>query len=100
MKTCVLGDFIVGHPDAWDLEISIWFTCLIPFEAEIFEIVDPLSVYELYELAGGSSVRIAQVALQSYVVVLDGSARKSVLKERKDKNNRANYSFVEALKIE
>lgn len=52
----------------------------VTFDTEIFEIIDSLSFDKLHVLAGGPSVRIAQMTLERHVIVLDGTARETVLK--------------------
>jgi len=58
----------------------------VTFDTEIFEIVDALGFDELHVLASGPPVRIAQVTLKRHVIVLDGTASETVLK-----NGRVNY---------
>lgn len=48
------------------------------FQTEIFEIIDALGVHELHVLPGRSSIGIAQVTLQSYVIIFDGAAGETV----------------------
>lgn len=48
------------------------------FQTEIFEIIDALGVHELHVLAGRSSIGIAQVTLQSHVIIFDGATGETV----------------------
>lgn len=53
----------------------IYFT----FQTQIFEIIDTLGIHELHVLPGRSSIGIAQVTLQSYVIIFDGTTGETVL---------------------
>lgn len=49
------------------------------FQTQIFEIIDTLGIHELHVLPGRSSIGIAQVTLQSYVIIFDGTTGETVL---------------------
>lgn len=55
----------------------------ITFDAEIFKVIDTLRFDKLYVLTSGSPVRIAQMTLECYVIVLHGTASETVLHENK-----------------
>lgn len=63
------------------LERSYFIVSQITFDAEIFKVIDTLSFYKLHVLASGSPVRIAQMTLECYVIVLHGTAGETVLWE-------------------
>lgn len=54
---------------------------MLTFETEILEVIDALGIDELHELSRGSPVGIAEMALQSHVIVLDRSAGEAMLVE-------------------
>lgn len=58
-----------------DIYIRVHFT----FQTQIFEIIDTLGIHELHVLPGRSSIGIAQVTLQSYVIIFDGTTGETVL---------------------
>lgn len=62
-------------------QLSLTFARLVAFETQIFEIVHPLGVHELYELACRPAVCVTQLTLERYVVVLCRTARESMLKK-------------------
>lgn len=51
----------------------------ITFDAEIFKVIDTLRFDELHVLASGSSVRITQMTLECYVIILHRTASETVL---------------------
>lgn len=58
-----------------NIYIRVHFT----FQTQIFEIIDTLGIHELHVLPGRSSIGIAQVTLQSYVIIFDGTTGETVL---------------------
>lgn len=52
---------------------------ILTLQTEILEIIHPLGVHELHVLTRGSSIGVAQVALQGYVIVLHRSTGEPVL---------------------
>lgn len=63
MQRGVLGDLVVGDADAGRLEDAVPFARLVPFQAEVLEVVDSLGVNELDELARCTAIGVAQLAL-------------------------------------
>lgn len=54
------------------------FLPIFTFQAQIFEIIDTLGIHELHVLPGRSSIGIAQVTLQCYVIIFDGTTGETV----------------------